>query len=195
MCSERSNAAASDKDAKECFVSVRFRPVYEGEDIDGDVTAEVYQPTEQCAELVGRGALIDAPTAVGEGVLEPSTGLEFKLGVDLKESIDLAVFLSRVHNIARPYTSSLRTAFPYANRGATVRKLHLRSFLQKQRDAGVPYIDVASDWQFLLHCAAVLAPAEMQALCGAIVAGGTSKKARAALETAEKLVAEYCNLA
>ena len=49
------------------FVSVRFRPVYEDEDIDGDVTAEVYQPTEQCIELVRKQALVDSSQASSEG--------------------------------------------------------------------------------------------------------------------------------
>ena len=101
----------------------------------------------------------------------------------------------RVHSqVGRPYKSPLRCTFPYANRGASVRKLHLRGFLQKQRDAGVPFVEVAADWQFLLHCAAFLPPDELEALCGAVASGGGSKKAKAALERAERLIAEHCNL-
>ena len=61
MCAQRAAALAADSSAAERFACVRFRPVYEGEDIDGDVTAEVYQPTEQCAELMAKEQLIDCP--------------------------------------------------------------------------------------------------------------------------------------
>lgn len=38
-----------------------LRQVYEHEDIDGDVTAEVYQPSDLCLDLVRKGALLDSP--------------------------------------------------------------------------------------------------------------------------------------
>lgn len=40
MCAYRDASTASYPEAAKLFVCVRFRPVYEGEDIDGDVTAE-----------------------------------------------------------------------------------------------------------------------------------------------------------
>ncbi|KAL1500655.1 hypothetical protein AB1Y20_013303 [Prymnesium parvum] len=194
MCTFRESAAAANPEASQLYVCVRFRPVYEGEEIDGDVTAEVYQPTEQCADLLRRGALQDSTKVAGEGVLKPELDLTFKLGIDLKESIDLAVFVSRVHNVARRYVSPLRTTFPYANRGISVRKLHLRKFVEKQRQADVPFLQFAADWQFLLHCSSILTAEDSEALCGAIASGGKSKKAQAALDNAERAICEYCNL-
>ena len=51
IVAQRQTAAKLLNDTKktELFVGVRFRAVYEGEPIDGDVTAEAYQPTEQAA--------------------------------------------------------------------------------------------------------------------------------------------------
>jgi hypothetical protein len=103
--------------------------------------------------------------------------------------------LLQVHDVARPYTSSLRTSFPVANRGVSIRKLHLRSFLAKQRDAQVPFLDVAADWQFLIYCAAALDCPELIAnLCGAVASRGRSRAAKQALERAEKAICEAANL-
>ena len=61
----RINAAdallCSQLDAKQ-FVTMRVRAVYDHEDLDGDVTAEVYQPTPQGAELLQKGSLLPAAT-------------------------------------------------------------------------------------------------------------------------------------
>ena len=46
--------------------------------------------------------------------------------------VDTLWLLSRVHDLSRPHTSALRVAFPVANRGAVVRRLHLKGFLEKQ---------------------------------------------------------------
>lgn len=37
-----------------------------------------------------------AVQVAGDAILNPELGLEFKLGVDFKESVDMAVFVSRV---------------------------------------------------------------------------------------------------
>ena len=44
------------------FVTMRVRAVYDHEDLDGDVTAEVYQPTPQGAELLQKRSLLPAVT-------------------------------------------------------------------------------------------------------------------------------------
>ena len=44
------------------FVTMRVRAVYDHEDLDGDVTAEVYQPTPQGADLLQKGSLLPAVT-------------------------------------------------------------------------------------------------------------------------------------
>ena len=62
------------------------------------------------------------------------------------------------------------------------------------RHFAITFLQVASDWQFLLHCAAFLPPADVDALGAAIVAVGIGKKAKAALARTEKLICEYCNL-
>ncbi len=72
-------AAELDPEASRRFVGVRFRPVYEGEQIDGDVTAEAYQPTEQCAKFVGDGTLVDAPGEPGAVVVAPNAPFDLSL--------------------------------------------------------------------------------------------------------------------
>ena len=125
--------------------SVRFRAVYEGEPIDGDVTAEAYQPTTQAAELVGKSVLIDGPPTeegeLGQLALTPSSKLEFKIGPELVKTADGSYFVSRVHDMAKPYVppdfGSFRHSFPIANRGqAPLRKFHLRTYMERQREAG-----------------------------------------------------------
>ena len=145
--------------------------MYDGEDLDGDVTAEVYQLTEQCAELAAKGALRGCKKPAGAVRLSPESGLELKSGADIVPHIDAQYFVSRVHDMTQPYTSPLRSgAFPHANRGFTVRKLHLKKYLQSQRDASVPFADVATDVQLLLYAATVLPPKEHAALCAAVAA-------------------------
>ena len=81
-------AVDADADAADTFVVVKFRPVYDGEDLDGDVTAEVYQLTEQCAELAAKGALRGCKKPAGAVRLSPESGLELKSGADIVPHID-----------------------------------------------------------------------------------------------------------
>ena len=53
--------SCSQLEAKQ-FVTMRVRAVYDHEDLDGDVTAEVYQPTPQGAELLQKRSLLPAAT-------------------------------------------------------------------------------------------------------------------------------------
>ena len=50
-------------------------------------------------------------------------------------------------------SGAFRTAFPVANRGAELRKFHLRTFLQRQEAAAVPFATSVRDFQLLLHAA------------------------------------------
>lgn len=131
-CLARGAAVIRDAEAAARFVSVRFRPVCEGEDIDGDVTAEAYQPTTQCAELVASRMLDDDPSEPGRARVAAGQDQIFKHGADRLVLADLSYFVSRVHDLAAPHISTLRTSFPIATRGANVRALHLRRFLSEQ---------------------------------------------------------------
>ena len=138
MVELRAIAAQADPEANSSFVCMRFRPVYDDEPIDADVTAEVYQPTEQLAKLVQRGVIRDGGVIDGSGHLglDQSSGLSFKIGSTLQPTADATYFFTRVHDLAKPYVAppfgSLQAAFPSANRGAPLRKFHLRTFLAKQ---------------------------------------------------------------
>jgi hypothetical protein len=196
-CTRKAIVLDDDADAADTFVVVKFRPVYDGEDLDGDVTAEVYQLTEQCAELAAKGALRGCKKPAGAVRLSPESGLELKSGADIVPHIDAQYFVSRVHDMTQPYTSPLRSgAFPHANRGFTVRKLHLKKYLQSQRDASVPFADVATDVQLLLYAATVLPPKEHAALCAAVAAraAGDDPPDPKAFGVAEALLCKHANL-
>lgn len=194
IVAQRAVALEADAAAKGLFVGMRFRPVYEGEPIDGDVTAEAYQPTEQAAELASKGVLVGCDPAgehAGHASLAPSSGLSFKLGPKTEDVADLSYFVARVHDLSQPYVApacgALRRAFPVANRGgAPLRKFHLRGFLDKQREAGLPFATSALDFQLLLHVSSLLPPDVFRALCEAlpVVSGSSSKKARDAAANA-----------
>ena len=103
--------------------------------------------------------------------------------------------------MARPHSTHLRTAFPAANRGATVRKMHLKGFLSKQAELGTPFSEVAADFQFLLHAATLLPASKLEALCKAVAQSGrdhTGAKAKAtaqaAFDAAERLLREKAGL-
>ena len=189
-------AAEADPVAKDLFVGVRFRAVYEDEPIDGDVTAEAYQPTEQAAELVGKGALVDGP---------PNEEGELKIGPDIVQAADLSYFVSRVHDMAKPYVApgfgSFRHTFPLANRGqAPLRKFHLRTFLERQREAGVPFGTFIIDFQMLLHVSALLPSALFDNLCAGLVALPTAARGKARdaaqtkLDEAERWLCKYAGV-
>lgn len=197
--------AADDKSAAaaaaELFVGVLFRAVHEGEGLDGDATAEVYQPTPQARELLARGAL--APAADAARRLVPSEPLDFKVGPKVEPTVDLSYFVTRIRDLAKPYAApacgALRGAFPVANRGAPLRKFHLRTFLQRQREAEVPFDACARDFQLLLHAAGVLPEPTLAKLCGALAVEGTPSRAvreanAAAISAAERALADYAGL-
>jgi len=203
----RTKAIAADSRAADLFVGMSFRPVYEDEPIDADVTAEVYQPTEQFTSLVTeRGeALVDAGVIDGGGHagFTQESGLSFKMGPDTKPTADASYFFARVHDLAKPYDpppyGSLRAAFPAANRGAPLRKFHLRTFLAKQREAGLPFATTIADFQLLLHASAFLPAQTLRRLCTAVASAGTASRTvrterEAALKEAERLLYEYAGL-
>ena len=66
--------------------------------------------------------------------------------------------------------------------------MHLRSFLRKQREAGVPFADVAADWNFLLHAATALPADALRALCQAVAGKLGREEAAAAFRSAEQLL-------
>lgn len=206
---QQSSAAKADPLAKELFVGVRFRAVYEGEPIDGDVTAEAYQPTTQAAELVGKSVLIDGPPTeegeLGQLALTPSSKLEFKIGPELVKTADGSYFVSRVHDMAKPYVppdfGSFRHSFPIANRGqAPLRKFHLRTYMERQREAGLPFSTSIVDFQMLLHVSALLPSEMLTKLCSALVALPTAPRgkvrdaAQASIDDAERWLCKYAGV-
>lgn len=205
IVTHRTAAVAADPEAASLFVGVRFRAVLEGEAIDGEVTAEAYQPTEQATELVGKGVLIDCAAEEGHAALTEASGLQFKLGPELQSSADLSYFVSRVHDLAKPYVpppfGAFRHTFPHANRGgAPLRKFHLRTFLERQREAGVPFREVAVDFQLLMHVASLMPTPLFNELCAALpkAADSGSRKAREeggrALLKVERWLCEYAGI-
>jgi hypothetical protein len=182
------------------FVTLLFRPVYASERIDGLFTAEAFEPTVQCEELCARGALMPAPTA-GEVALASGETfkVEGKLGVP---SVDTAYFAVRIFDSGRPHSAPLRQRFPIASRGADVRKLHLRSFLTKEEQAGVPFKSVAADFGFLLHAAGYLPDDVLGAVCDAIAPALRGKslsprqqeEARCAMAACERLSRAHAGL-
>ena len=108
------------------------------------------------------------------------------------QSVEAIYLLSRVHDLKQPYTSYLRVAFPPANRGPQLRKLHLRSYLTKAHEAGAPFAETAADFHFLLHAASLLPEDASLALCKAVAAGRGGSTA--ALLRAESLLREYAGM-
>ena len=108
------------------------------------------------------------------------------------QSVEAIYLLSRVHDLKQPYTSYLRVAFPPANRGPQLRKLHLRSYLTKAHEAGAPFAETAADFHFLLHVASLLPEDASLALCKAVAAGRGGSTA--ALLRAESLLREYAGM-
>ena len=147
------------------FVGVLFRPVYEGEDdLMGVVTAEAYELTQQCIDLHKRGFLQAATD--GEMRLGPGAGdKQLKVEGKLSETVDCAFLVSRVHDLSKPYRSALRCAFPCAGRGSSIRRVHLKGFLEKQQELHTPFLQIAADWNFLLHVASFLPASELSRVC------------------------------
>ena len=242
--------SCSQLEAKQ-FVTMRVRAVYDHEDLDGDVTAEVYQPTPQGAELLqkrccslqprratppsvralatphrppppayrrcrpaARPALPlprptpcppppatrphpppparHASTASTPPARSPELKGEWEVEGESAQSVEAIYLLSRVHDLKQPYTSPLNVAFPPANRGPQLRKLHLRSYLTKAHEAGAPFAETAADFQFLLHAASLLPEDVSLALCKAVAAGRGGSTA--ALLRAEGLLREYAGM-
>lgn len=205
MALQRAAAVAQDAHAARLFVCMRFRPVYEDEPLDADVTAEVYQPTEQLGELVaGRDVVRDGGVVDGSALVQlaPESGLSFKLAAEAQPSADATYFFTRVHDLAKPYTppahGALRTSFPPANRGAPLRKFHLRTYLAKQREAGVAFSQTARDFQLLLHASGLLPPALIERLCAAVASTAGTQTAKdkreAALAEAEARLSDLAGL-
>jgi hypothetical protein len=153
---------------------------------------QIYQPTPQGEKLLKQRKLVAAATR-GHAALRPDLKGDFELDGKFAPSVEAIYFLSRVHDLHKPYTSPLRTAFPPANRGPPLRKLHVRSYLSKAAEAGTAFADVAADFHFLLHTASLLPEETALALCKAVSAGRGGSKA--ALKRAEKLLREYAGLA
>lgn len=174
------------------FITMRVRCVYEDEDIDGDVTAEVYQPTEQGMKLLEKQALLADPNDLGNATLRPDLKQEFELAGEPAKSIEAILLLSRVHDMARVYRSPLRTSFPPVNRAAPLRKLHWRNLLTRARDEGMTFSETAADFHFLLHAASLLPEDALLQLCKAVRAKrGDSHEA---FQRAETLLCEYADM-
>jgi hypothetical protein len=117
---------------------------------------------------------------------------EWEVEGEAAQSVEAIYLLSRVHDLKQPYTSPLRVAFPPANRGPQLRKLHLRSYLTKAHEAGAPFAETAADFHFLLHAASLLPEDVSLALCKAVAAGRGGSTA--ALLRAEGLLREYAGM-
>ena len=176
---------------KDLFVGMLFRAVYEHEKDLGDalVTAEVYQPTEQAAHLVNNKTLVPE----GDKKLVPSSDdVKFKINFEYQPTVDMSYFLMRVHDLGKPHKAltygPLATNFPIANRGAELRKFHLKGFLNKQREDGVTPTQFFLDFQMLLHASGILPEELMTRLCKGLLVKSTAKKA--VREAAAKAIAE-----
>ena len=95
-----------------------------------------------------------------------------------------------------PTCGPLRNAFPTANRGAELRKFHLRTFLQRQAEAEVPFATTMLDFQLLLHAAGVLSQEMLTSTCNALLTanapGKTAREAAAAsIEKAHRALCDY----
>ncbi len=205
LARQRARALEADTAAARLFVGMRFRPVYDDEPLDADVTAEVYQPTEQLCELaLERDVVRDGGVVEGSGQLrlDEASGLAFKIGAETHPTADASYFFARVHDLAKPYAppaaGALRSAFPAANRGAPLRKFHLRTFLAKQREAGVPFESTIRDFQLLLHASALLPRDVLERTCAALASTGTTQTVRdkraAALDEVERLLCEAAGM-
>ena len=205
LARQRAKAIEADVAAAQLFVGMRFRPVYDDEPLDADVTAEVYQPTEQLCQLVlERDVVRDGGVLEGSGQLrlDAASKLEFKIGAQTQPTADASYFFARVHDLAKPYTppaaGALRCAFPAANRGAPLRKFHLRTFLVKQREAGVPFESTIRDFQLLLQASTLLPREVLERTCAALAGTGTTQTVRekrtAALEEVERLLCQAAGL-
>lgn len=218
LVEQRSHACEIDPLAKELFVGVRFRAILEGEPIDGDVTAEAYQPTRQAADLVCKKVLTTCTAAMastddkgeqadpaGQVALLPASKLSFKIGPKTEPSADLSYFISRVHDLGKPYTppsfGTFRHAFPVANRGqAPFRKFHLRTFLERQYQAGLQFASLIVDFQLLLFVSEAMPQNMFTKLCNAlmVVGSGTRGKIRdtslADIDAAELWLRNYAGI-
>ena len=216
MCAEASAARelAGESAAKEGakakgggYVALRFRAVWddaEDAEIDGEVTAEAYEPTEQCESLVARGALVPCAKATGEASLDPDQDLELIVEGKAAPSVEASYFVSRVHDVGRPHTSRLRAAFPPSSRAGGVRTLHLKRFLEAQRKNGVAFADAVADFDLLLHVSSILDRADFDELLAVGVAPKLRGEARGSAERAkasrviarcERLLCEHVGLA
>jgi hypothetical protein len=178
--------AAATRDAGGAFLGLRYRAVMDGEDLPGLVTAEAYEPTQQCEELAATG-LIGGDTAEGTIALVP----EKQLIIENRPAAggDSAFFVSRIHDCSGPHTSPLRSAFPQGSGG--LRKLHVRKWLQKE-EASVPWPELAADWGFLLHVAGILPPPDYRALLEVVSWRVRGMKLTAQQETTTRAVCARC---
>lgn len=101
------------------FVTLKARLVVEGEAIEGVATVEAYQMTDQCVDLVRKGAFKQSQTDVR---CAKTTSADCVFVIEQKESRKATAehFVSRVHDMSRPYASPLRTGFPGARARARV---------------------------------------------------------------------------
>ena len=120
-------------------------------------------------------------------------------------TVDLSYFLTRISDLAKPYEPPacgvLRDAFPLANRGAELRKFHLKGFLTKQQEAEVPFGTSVRDFQLLLHASGVLPLPTVLKLCEALVTEREAKskavreEAAAAIAAAQRALFAHAGLA
>jgi len=190
--------ATDNQTASDLFVGVRFRAVSDGEAFDGEVTAEVYQPSAQAVSLLSDGSFVPSEGGPPTRLLAAGN-LSLKIGAEVEPTVDMAYMVARVHDVSRPHaplpSGPLRTAFPVANRrGAEVRKFHVRTFLQRQAEAEVPFATCARDFQFLLHASGVLPPPLLARLCSALLATRVSKQHQAAIDEAQQALYEYAKV-
>lgn len=93
------------------FVTLKARMVHEGEAIDGVATVEAYQMTDQCIDLVRKEAFKESRN---DPRCAKTTNSDCYFVIEQKESRKATAehFVSRVHDMSRPYSSPLRTGFP-----------------------------------------------------------------------------------
>ncbi|KAG8469933.1 hypothetical protein KFE25_006388 [Diacronema lutheri] len=156
------------------FVTLKARLVMEGEAIEGVATVEAYQVSEQCLALVQADAFKQSAT---DARCAKTAKSDCFFVIEQKESRKATAehFVTRVHDMSRPYASPLRTAFPVENRPTQPQtQQSLREYLLRRR--GEPFALVLADLHLLVFVANILdMSTDMPVLCHAVAAGDSGQ--------------------
>lgn len=154
------------------FVTVKARPVLEHEtEIEGVATVEAYQMTDQCVALCAR----EGGPAFTQSKTDPrvaKTAADCCFVVEKKEQRKAAVehFISRVFDVARPFSSFLGTGFAVENRPSEPQAAHaMAEYLRNRASRKEPFLTTVSEFHLLCFLTNMLdMSADMPALCGKV---------------------------